>query len=236
MDPLIRAPVLNHEPLRLARRRDVVAPKSEHGAKTAPVAPIPPAAPVVDVEAQRAWQHEAERELAEVRQREQQRGHADGHAQGMAEAQAAYRDKLQHLDQLIENVGRSFSAQIEGLEDIAVTIAFESLAKLLGESLVTREGVRAMVSQVLQRTKDQERLIVRLSPGDFYLLLQQSTDAPLLTHAGVELVPDERIEMGGCLVETGTGSLDARLETQIQALRQVLVRARHDRGSAGGAG
>jgi flagellar assembly protein FliH len=233
MDPLIRAPAINHEPLRLERRREAAPAKVERG--PLPAAVTVPAAPVVDLEAQRAWQREAERELAAAREREEQRGHAAGHAQGLADAQAAYRDKLAHLEQLIENAGRSFSAQIEGLEDIAVSIAFESLAKLLGDALVTREGVRAIVSQVLQCTKEQERLIVRLSPSDFYLLLQQASDAPLLAQTGVELVPDDRIELGGCLVETGTGSLDARLETQMQALRRVLLRSRHERGGAGGA-
>lgn len=236
MDPLIRAAALSQEPRRLQRREDRIATKAVAAPLSAPVAAPPPAA-TVDPEAQRAWQQRAEQELLAARQREERAGHAAGHAKGLAEAQGLHKDKLQHLDQLIENAGRSFTAQVDGLEDIAVGIAFESLVKLLGDALVTREGVQAVVSQVLERTKQQEKLVVRLSPNDFYLLLQQRSDTtPLLTQQGVELVPDDRIELGGCLVETSAGSLDARLETQMLALRQVLLRARSERGGRAEAG
>jgi flagellar assembly protein FliH len=230
MDPLIRAAALSTD-RRTLRARTEPVPAPFTGAPQPPAAP----SPAIDAQAQAAWQRKAEQELAAARQREEREGWAAGHAKGVAEAEAAHRDKLQHLDQLIQSAGHSFTQQIEGLEDIAVGIAFEALTKLLGQTLPTREGVQAMVAQVLERTRGQERLVVRLAPSDFYLLLQHPSGEPVLAHPGVELVPDERVELGGCLVETGAGSLDARLETQMAALRQALLRARAEqplRGSA----
>ncbi|HWI09725.1 MAG TPA: FliH/SctL family protein, partial [Burkholderiaceae bacterium] len=149
-------------------------------------------------------------------------------------AQAAYREKLDHLDGLINAAGQAFATQIEGLEDIAVGIAFESLVKLLGDALVTPAGAHAAVSQVLQRAKDHEKLVVHLSPSDFFLLLQQRAQSPALDRPGIELVPDERVELGGCLVETGAGTLDGRIEAQMDVLRQVLLQVRSDSVAKGG--
>jgi len=229
MATLIRAAALNPQPRVLAQRKAAAAVAPPQAPSAPPVAPPP----VIDAEAQAAWRRQAEQELASARQRAEQEGHAAGHAKGQADGLAAYRDKLDHLDRLIERAGRSFSAQIEGLEDIAVGIAFEALVKLLGDKLVTPAGVHAVVSQVLQRTKEQEKLVVHLAPGDFYLLLQQSDGSAALERPGVELVPDERIELGGCLVETSAGTLDGRIEAQLEVLRQALLQVRRDRNAKG---
>jgi flagellar assembly protein FliH len=188
------------------------------------------------LQAQRAaWQRQAEQELAAARQRHEQEGWTAGHAKGQAEAEAQQREKLQHLDQLVRNACRAFTQQIAGLEDIAVGIAREAVSRLLGEALVRREGVQAMVAKVLERVQGQERLVVRLAPADIFLLLQHAQGQPALAHPGVELVPDERVALGGCLVETGAGSLDARLETQWAALRDLMLRTRAEHGMRGDA-
>ena len=233
MAPVIRAAALSPEPRKLERRLGGVVSREPlasppAGVPTAPAAsPSPWRLPLRTWEVQQRWQSQAQQELfAALESAHRAQGHAEGHARGVAEAQAVSRDKLHQLDGLIEAAGRSFTAQVSDLEDMAVSIAFEALVKLLGEALVTPSGVQAVVSQVLQQAKDQEKLIVRLSPGDFYLLLQHRPEAPVLMQSGIELVPDERVALGGCLVETGAGSLDGRIETQLESLRRVLLQAR----------
>jgi flagellar assembly protein FliH len=180
--------------------------------------------------AQQAWRAQAEAELAAAREREEKAGHAAGHAKGLADAQASYKEKLQQLERMLSGFGEAFAAQVEGLEDIAVAIGFEAAMKIVGNALVTREGVRAVVAQALSRVRSDERLLLRVSPRDFYLLLQQPGDTLMPGPQNVEMVPDDRIELGGCLVETATGTLDARLETQLEALRRLLVDLRQRRG------
>jgi flagellar assembly protein FliH len=236
MASLIRASTLNPQPRKLPQRPVAAAAPAITASAVAPPAPVPAAAAAVDAQARAAWQQQAERELAAARRQAEQEGHAAGHAKALADAQATYRDRVEHLNRLIDNAGRSFAAQIEGLEDIAVGIAFEALVKLLGEALATRAGVQAAVAQVLRRTKDEEKLVVHLSPNDFYLLLQQGAQSQALERPGIELVPDERIELGGCLVETGAGTLDGRIEAQLDVLRQTLLRVRRNGRSEGRAG
>jgi flagellar biosynthesis/type III secretory pathway protein FliH len=37
-----------------------------------------------------------------------------------------------------------------------------------------------------------------------------------------EIVADSRVELGGCIVETNTGSLDGRFEVQLRELYETL--------------
>jgi flagellar assembly protein FliH len=42
----------------------------------------------------------------------------------------------------------------------------------------------------------------------------------------VEIAADDRVELGGCLLETPSGTLDSRLEVQLANLRRTLLEAR----------
>jgi flagellar assembly protein FliH len=75
-----------------------------------------------------------------------------------------------------------------------------------------REAMRGMLAK--------EGLVVRLSPTD-YGALGPSPEPK------VEVVADERVALGGCIIETSGGTLDARLEVQLQQLVDTLTRARH---------
>ena len=237
MNALIRGTAMARNVRRLQRPGEAAQPV----APTAPTAPqLQPQArePLEEVlarlEAERAeWQDQAREELAARRQQAEEVGRAAGHAQGMGEAAASAQRKLHQMDALIEQLGLSLASGLDGLEDIAVAIAFEAVVKILGNSMATPQGVRALVREAVARTKRQEKLAVRLSPDDFRLLMQESLDPHWLARPGVELQPDEQVGVGGCLVHTDGGQLDAGLETQLSALRQVLLQARQQAAAAG---
>lgn len=223
MAPVIRAAALGDQPRKLASRAmpgAAAAPTPQAASGALSVTNTP------DPQAQRERQRQAEAERQAVHQKAAQEGYDAGHAKGLADAQAAYREKLLQLERMLQDAGHTFAVGIGAMEDVAVGIAFEAFTKLLGATLVTPAGVHAMVSEVLKRTKHEEKLVLRLAPQDFYLLLQHRSESQTAWHPSLELVPDERIQLGGCLVETSAGNLDARIETQLAELRRVLIQAR----------
>ena len=84
--------------------------------------------------------------------------------------------------------------------------------------------------ELLQRAAAGARVVVRLSPSD-HALVQERLDGLAETSGldGVRLRVDPTVTPGGCVVETDAGSLDARIETQLEriaaALRPVLEEA-----------
>ena len=38
----------------------------------------------------------------------------------------------------------------------------------------------------------------------------------------VEIIEDRRVEPGGCIIETNAGSIDARIETQLESVSDAL--------------
>lgn len=230
MAEVIRSAPLGDQPRRLATRTALrpAVPAASPPPKP-PAAPAEPVRPDPAVERERERRAQADHEAAVKKAVED--GYEAGHAKGLEEAHASLRDKQLQLERLLHEASQAFAGQLDALEDVAVGIAFAAAVKILGESLATPAGVRAAVRQVLERTRTDEKLVVRLAPHDFYLLLQQRADA---WPAELELVPDERIELGGCLVETSAGTLDARIETQMAELRRVLTEVREQARQARG--
>jgi flagellar biosynthesis/type III secretory pathway protein FliH len=65
--------------------------------------------------------------------------------------------------------------------------------------------------------------VLRVSPRDHPVLQAQFG-------AELDVVADERVAAGGCLIETTGGTLDARLEIQLRRLLDTLTRVREAQG------
>lgn len=174
-------------------------------------------------ERERRIQEELEDEHRQVRDA----AYAEGLKHAEEEGAKLYRERLGALQNLIESLKEEFAGEVAGLEDVVVGIVFEAVCKIVGNSLHDRAGVLAVVREVANRVKDQEKLVLHVSPRD-YDLLYQDGDTLLGGGQGIkhELVPDDRVAMGGCLIETSGGTIDGRLEIQLQQLRETLISAR----------
>lgn len=172
--------------------------------------------------------------LEEARAKAAEEGRSEGYKQGIEQAKSESHAKLNALQKLMHSVSNVLDGQILESEDMIVAVAFESTCKILGNRLLENEGVKAVVREVINRAKDREQLIVRVSRADYQMLEREKLDFLSTDEVGrVELVQDDRVTLGGCLVETSGGSLDGRLETQIQLLREILLGARKSRSEAG---
>jgi flagellar assembly protein FliH len=67
-------------------------------------------------------------------------------------------------------------------------------------------------------------VVLRVHPEDLALLegTRQAWLAEVGTKADVKLVADSTVGRYGCVVETPVGRIDARLETQLDALERAL--------------
>jgi flagellar assembly protein FliH len=97
---------------------------------------------------------------------------------------------------------------------------------MLGARAVERDAVAAIVREVVARVKQEEAILVRLHPQDCALLRALGADSGKALAFRAELVADDKVALGGCIVETEGGLLDGRIETQIERLRGALLAAR----------
>ena len=165
-------------------------------------------------------------EVEAAREMARQRGLQEGRAEGLEESRQTFAKEIARLKTLTESIPKMFETQVHALEDVLVDIAFQAVCKVLGPAAITVDGIQAMVQQATSQTLAQEKMRVRLHPADLALLVKADVLNNNSPHVKAEWLADKRVELGGCMLETNGGELDARLETQIDKLRTVLLQAR----------
>jgi flagellar assembly protein FliH len=184
-----------------------------------------------------------------------ERGVQEGRQQGLAEGREAGRQaverearssqeamagRLAQLDQLLAALPAELGRRLASAEEDMVALCHAAVCRILGEQLVTPDGVVHCVAQAIReadggsllQTSDQRGLAVHVHPVDLESLQVDPRLASWLSgeastrSAPVRWVADERVRLGGCLVRSSEGTLDARLETQLAALRSLLLDAR----------
>jgi flagellar assembly protein FliH len=253
MDPIIRSPALSPLPRELRRPGAVAAAAAlpsastggfAHAAATpATAAPAQQAAQEAQAALENARQQAALRErdaeivrlrgageqaalvLEQRRAEAEQRGYASGEAKGEAAAMALLQAQVDRVKALVFQIGQARQQVMSDAEDALVEIVFAAICRVLGEHGAGREHVRRMVQEAAGQVRERESLVVRLHPDDAALLRLDSTAAAMQ----VRISADAGVKLGGCLVDSTSGTLDARFDTQIELLAQALLAARAGR-------
>ncbi|MGD8911367.1 MAG: FliH/SctL family protein [Candidatus Thiodiazotropha sp.] len=177
----------------------------------------------------RTTQTEAELErlrgdIDDLRQDAAEAGRESGYQAGREEGRAELARQAVHLSELIDRIAKAHEEKLTAFEEEIVEVVFASVAKILGETMVSDDAVIAAVRQSIKQLVTRDRLAIHLSPEDKRLLDKVAAEREeMLFGQGVEIVADERVELGGCLLQSLTGGLDARLEVQMQQLRECLM-------------
>ena len=151
------------------------------------------------------------------------------------QAQAAYQARVQVLDGLIAALPAQFDARLAAAEDDMLALCFEVVCRTLGESVVRPEALRAQLAQTLGRLHGRQPAAIHMHPDDL-ALLRKAQDAAQELPGGnaVQWIADPKVLLGGCIVQTPEGGLDARFETQLDALRELLLQTRAAARGQGG--
>ncbi|QVQ26146.1 FliH/SctL family protein [Achromobacter deleyi] len=181
--------------------------------------------------AQRMMQAEAE----QLRKAAREEGLRLGREEGLRAAQAQVAEQVQALqdrftavtDALVEALERERGAT----EDAALELAMAALSRILGDVL-DPAGVAAVIRKASAQLRDPTQVRIRLAPADIELLKTANIDVASLAPqvADVQWVADPAVE-GGCVLQTETGNLDARLHRQVAALAEALSRTYRSRGA-----
>jgi flagellar assembly protein FliH len=153
-------------------------------------------------------------------------GYADGRVSAIADAKVEVRREVeQAVDALVAAADDLARRQTVSLAQIESTVVEMALA--VAEAVVQRElavsadpGRDALVRAFALAPEDGD-LIAHLNPVDVESITDLSDLAP---GRRIQLVADPGVGRGGALVEVGAARLDARIETAMSRVREVLAR------------
>ena len=174
-------------------------------------------------------------EIIEQRKAE---GYDEGYAQGINEGRAAGEAKVR--EEMADAIRKANSkaektlrdardARMDYLnmaEDDIVSIAMAAVERVLPQHFIdVPQMILPVVRDALTKVKDQKKVIVHVPPEcyDFVLLGREELRSVLTAgDAQLEIKSDETLKAGDCLLETPSGGVDARLQIQLEALKQSV--------------
>lgn len=162
-------------------------------------------------------------------------GHQAGLDAGCKQAQQERDAALAEVRAVVRSLALLHDALLQEMQDSAAESVFAAVSKILGRAAVAQSLAVAVtteaIAQVTSRKHGRSRLVVRVGERDHDIIRDAlaAEDAPALPSV-LELLADPLVAPGGCIVESDTGTLDARLQTQLQQLIQILLDHRSAHG------
>ena len=169
---------------------------------------------------------ELKKNLDDEKQKARERGYEDGANQAKDEISLQLNTRLQEFDAMLKSAREKLDESIENQQDKIVEIIITAIYKVFGELLVTKEGIQQVVKQVVKGVKQDQPIVVRISNEDFEIINELRSDLIKLQDSEIKIIADKQVGLGGCIVESASGSLDGRMEIQLQSLTNALLQAK----------
>ena len=175
-----------------------------------------------------------QQQIADLKERAQQNGRREGYEAGYADGEQKVREEMAETireanakaEKTLLDAKNATADYVQKAERDVVTIAMSVVEKILPQHFIdVPQVVLPLVREAILKVKDQKELVIHV-PSDSYDLVLMARDEfrGLLTYgdATIEVLSDDSMKPGDCLVETPNGSVDARLATQLEMLKQAV--------------
>jgi flagellar biosynthesis/type III secretory pathway protein FliH len=170
--------------------------------------------------------------LEEARRQAEEVGYAAGYARGREEGQRALREQAERLRRLLDAATHDLQETLREMEPGVIELAMTAASKVIEHEVATHpDVVVGVVRAALAAMGELPAVRVRVHPSDHPIVAAVWSSLDL---AGAEppreLVADPRIQVGGCVIDTVSGFVDAQPATRLDELRmQVLPIAEQPR-------
>lgn len=216
-----------------------------------PQAPSPPPPPAIDKEIIEKAQAEAQQMIQqaqmqaqetleeasaqaaqaaeEARQQAAQQGYQEGLQAGLEEGR---KQGQSEMAQMIDAVKTEFVELVQmrrkvmaDMEPELVTLAVDVAKRVVGDELKTnREVIVGIVRSSIATLQERDEILIRVNPSEYEIVKSHQAEFEAMVEGLRKFVvqPDGAIAAGSCAIETNLGNVDARIETQFEAIRQGL--------------
>lgn len=140
-----------------------------------------------------------------------------------------YRDGLDkallEMEQNLLDIREVRDRVMREVEQDLLRLSVRLAEKILGREIdKDNKAIVNIVATALVNARQQEKLTVRINPADVQIVEKEIEN---VTPSGkiryLDFVADPRVSIGGCMIESEVGTIDARLETQLRILERALL-------------
>lgn len=176
------------------------------------------------------WWLQKEEEAAMHAQQLFEQAKEEGYHQGVEEGKIAAREEEEAHVQLARNVlmdaNKTKESIINSAEPFLVDLSVEIARKIIGAELTSSpEKILEIVQRIVRRSRVHGQITICVNHQYYQYIEEHRAQflALLDGQAELSIYPDYTVQDEGCVIRTPFGSVDARIDTQLSEIKQVLL-------------
>jgi flagellar assembly protein FliH len=153
------------------------------------------------------------------------RGFNKGEKAGFESAAEKIASLKRMLDEAVEALRHARKKIQRDTEKEILELVLAVAGRIVGHEVQTnREAVVAVVREALQRVENQDTVVIKMNPADIDFLDRLRLPLSNLSRNpdDLRIEADESVGIGGCLVETDGGDIDARIESRLRTVGEAF--------------
>lgn len=163
--------------------------------------------------------------VARKAQEAEQRAMEEGYKRGEALAKQHYQNLIDEAEDFKQKAKELYDSTVSGLEGEIVETIIQIARKVIGTELTqNRDVIVGLVRTALSAASPTDSVSVSVS-GEDYEHVSENKERILEGFKGIrdlDVVKDNTLKKGECIVDTGFGIIDSSIETQFQAVEETL--------------
>jgi flagellar assembly protein FliH len=188
-------------------------------------------AQIIELEAQKAAAKIMEAAKEEGYSKGYSEGYDKGYAQGLNEGKdlgrAQYDDAIKEAQELRQKYLDDYENLYTTSERYMLELAIEIARKIIGEALDNDDRLyMELAYKALKQVQGQEKVTLRVSSQDFPKVLKNK--GILLSKLNeieeIDIIEDDYLKNGSCIIDTGTGIIDASVDVQMDIIESSLLK------------
>jgi flagellar assembly protein FliH len=179
------------------------------------------------------WWEENEKKLEILTQEARENGFQEGMISGKKEVEEKvyqeYKEKIGQVQDLLENAYKQKETIILEAEPFLLELSNAIASQIIKQELESYpDKFVELIKQHILRFKEKDFITICVHPMDFDYIQSQRSHLLAVVNGETEIkiVPDHSVTEKGCIIRTAYGSVDARIDTQIEEIKKVIQDAR----------
>ncbi|TWT04466.1 flagellar assembly protein FliH [Planococcus sp. CPCC 101016] len=169
---------------------------------------------------------EAELEAKRLAEESALQGFQAGYDKGLATIEEQFRQKRQEMNSLIETAYSEKAQIIQQSEPFLLSLSVKIAEKVIKQELKQNEDqLLNIIKQALRQVEEAEDVMLQVALEDYPLVLPFMEELRIYVKADSELklVPTASLTIGGCMIQTASGSYDATVDSQLEEIRRQML-------------
>jgi flagellar assembly protein FliH len=179
------------------------------------------------------WWEENEKKFEYMSLEAKQQGYQEGYELGKQEAKEQihqqYNEQMEQIQNLLQQAYQQKEVIISEAEPFLLELSTVIASQIIKQELDDYpEKFLGLIKQNILRVKEKESITVCVHPDDFDYIQGQRAHLVAMVNGETEIkiIPDHTISPKGCMIRTSFGSVDARIDTQLEEIKKVILESR----------